>query len=116
MYFLTKILISALLVAIISEVAKRNSIIAALIASLPLTSILAFIWLYFETGDSKQVALLSWQIIWLVLPSLAFFAVLSLSLERQLNFWLALGLAAIATGICYALTLSLMNLCNKWLP
>lgn len=109
-YFIAKVLISALLIAAISEIAKRSSLFAALIASLPVTSILAFVWLYVDTGDSLQVADLSRQILWLVIPSLAFFWVLSWLLECALNFWLALGLAAIATSLCYGLALFLRSL------
>lgn len=105
MYFIIKILISALLVATISEMAKRSSLVAALIASLPVTSILAFIWLYVDTGDTRQVTDLSRQIVWLVIPSLVFFWTLPLLLECSLNFWLALGLAAVATSVCYGLAL-----------
>ncbi len=50
-----------------------------MIASLPVTSLLAFIRLYLETGDGLKVAALSWQIIGLVIPSLAFFAVLAVT-------------------------------------
>jgi len=110
MHFIIKVLISAFLGAAISEVAKRSSLVAALIASLPVTSILAFIWLYVETGDTCQVAALSRQIVWLVIPSLAFFGVLFLLLEYTLNFWLALGLAAVATSACYGLALFLRSL------
>ncbi|MGX2032301.1 MULTISPECIES: DUF3147 family protein [Methylocaldum] len=105
-----KVLISALLIAVISETAKRSSLVAALIASLPITSILAFIWLYVDTGDTELITELSRQIVWLVIPSLAFFWILPLLLERSLNFWLALGLAAIATSVCYGLVLLLRNL------
>jgi uncharacterized membrane protein (GlpM family) len=110
MNFIIKVLISAFLVAAISETAKRNSLIAALIASLPVTSILAFIWLYADTGDTELITELSRQIVWLVIPSLAFFWILPLLLECALNFWLALGLAAIMTSVCYAVTLLLRSI------
>ncbi len=105
-----KVLISALLIAVISETAKRSSLVAALIASLPITSILAFIWLYVDTGDTELITELSRQIVWLVIRSLAFFWILPLLLERSLNFWLALGLVAIATSVCYGLVLLQRNL------
>jgi len=109
MHFIIKILASALLVAAVSEIAKRSSVFAAVVASLPITSTLAFIWLYLDTGDSLKVAELSWQIIWLLIPSVAFFSVLSLALQGGMNFWLALGLAALITSACYGLTLYVMS-------
>ena len=110
MHFIVKVLLSAILIAAISESAKRSTLVAALIASLPVTSILAFVWLYLDTGNTLQVAALSRQIVWLVIPSLAFFLVLSLLLESALNFWLALGVAAIATSVCYGLAIFIRTL------
>jgi hypothetical protein len=110
MHFTIKVLISALLIAAISETAKRSSLVAALIASLPVTSILALIWLYVDTGDTELITELSRQIVWLVIPSLAFFWILPRLLECALNFWFALGLAAITTSVCYGLALLLRSL------
>jgi hypothetical protein len=74
--YVIKILVSAVIIVAVSEIAKRNSFWAAVLASLPLTSLLAFIWMHVETGDTKQIAALSHGIFWLVLPSLALFLLL----------------------------------------
>lgn len=80
MYFALKIAISvaisvAILVAV-SEIAKRHSGIAALLAALPLTSLLAFVWLHVEGSSNASIAELSMQVFWLVLPSLVLFVLL----------------------------------------
>ena len=72
-YYALKVLISALLIVAITELSKRNSGLAALLASLPLTSLLAFIWLHMEGTAASEIATLSTQIFWLVLPSLLLF-------------------------------------------
>ena len=59
MQYALKVLISALMIVAISEIAKRSSTLGAIIASLPLTSLLAFLWLYGETGDTAKIAELS---------------------------------------------------------
>ncbi|MBI5727421.1 MAG: DUF3147 family protein, partial [Ignavibacteriales bacterium] len=59
MYYVIKVLISSVLIVIISETSKKNSFVGSLFASLPLVSIIAFIWLYYETGDAAKVAELS---------------------------------------------------------
>ncbi len=100
-----KVLITALVVVAVSETAKRSSLIAALIASLPLTSLLAFVWLYLDTHDSARVAALSSDILWLVLPSLVLFAVLPVLLRLGWNFWIGLGAASTCTAIAYGVTL-----------
>jgi hypothetical protein len=107
--FLVKVLVSALLVAAVSEVARRSSLLGAVLASLPVTSLLAFIWLYRETGDAEKVAALSGDILWLVLPSLLLFALLPVLLRAGWNFWLALATSSAATAIAYGATTWLMQ-------
>lgn len=82
-YTLIKILISAVLIGAISEVARRNSFIGGLLASIPLTSLLAFIWLYVDTKDKGKIIALSNSIFWLVVPSLSFFVVFPILLKKM---------------------------------
>lgn len=97
--FTLKILITALVVAGVSELAKRHSWMAAILAALPLTSILAMCWLYWDTGDTARVAELSRGILWAVLPSLLFFWILPLLLKQGLRFPAALAISsAVMTG------------------
>ena len=100
-YVAIKVLLTAILVVAISEVAKRSSALGAIIASLPLTSLLAFIWLYGETGDTAKIAQLSSSIFWYVLPSLVLFVVLPLLLARGFGFWPSLLIASAATFAAY---------------
>jgi hypothetical protein len=108
-YYILKLLISALIIVLISEIAKRHSGFAALVASLPLTSLLAIVWMHVEGSDSLQIAMLSNQIFWLVLPSLLFFLVLPLLMEHGLSFWLSLGLSIASTVIFYLMLLPLLR-------
>lgn len=95
---LLKIVISALLIGGISEIARRNSTIAALLASLPLISLLSMIWLYHDTHDIERISQFSWSIFWYVLPSLILFALLPPLLTRwHVPFYWALLLASSAT-------------------
>jgi hypothetical protein len=109
LYTVIKVLVSALLIVAISEVAKRSTLFGALIASLPLVSILAMIWLFVDTRDVARIAELSTSIFWLVIPSLALFLLLPLLLNRGLHFYLALSISALATAAFYALTLLLLQ-------
>lgn len=107
--YLIKVLLSALIVVAVSEIAKRNSGIAALLASLPLTSLLAFIWLHVEGGDDGQIAVLSTQILWLLIPSLALFLLLPPLLRLGWGFWPALGASCAATAGAYLALLPLLR-------
>ena len=55
MYFFLKTIISAIIIVAVSEIAKKYTWTAAIIVSLPLTSLLAFIWLYWDTKDYQKV-------------------------------------------------------------
>jgi len=103
MYFLIKVLASATIIATVSELAKRSTIFGALIASLPLTSLLAILWLYHDTGSAEKVASLSGEILWLVIPSLIFFAALPLLIRRGFAVYPALGISAACTVAAYLL-------------
>jgi len=100
-YLLLKALLSGAVIAAASEIARRSSLLAAVLISLPLTSILAAIWLYRDTRDTGEVAALSWSILWVIVPSLVFFVVLPLAL-RSFGFWPSLALACAATAAGYA--------------
>jgi hypothetical protein len=109
LYYSIKILLSALILVAVSEIAKRSSLLGAALASLPLTSLLAFVWLYLDTGDVQKVASLSSDIFWLVLPSLALFLVLPLLLKMGWSFWLSLAAAMLVTAACYGVMLLLFK-------
>ena len=109
LYYATKVVISALLIVAISEVAKRSSGFAALLASIPLTSLLAFVWLFFEGAKPAEIAELSSQVFWLVIPSLLLFVLLPILLKHGVDFWLSLGLSVAATAGCYLVMLPLLR-------
>lgn len=94
--FLAKVLLTALVVAGASELGKRSSAAGALLASLPLTSILVLSWLYLDTKDTAKVSALSTGIFWAVLPSLLFFLALPFLLKRGWGYWPALGASCAA--------------------
>jgi hypothetical protein len=94
--FAIKAAITVVLVLAASFFARRTGWIGALVASLPLTSLLVLGWLYVETRDPRQVADLSMGILWFVLGSLPFFPVLALSLRHGWPAWAAFASAALA--------------------
>jgi hypothetical protein len=100
-YFFIKTLVTALIVAGISEISRRYSLMAALLASLPLTSILALIWIYMDSKDTQKIAAMSYGIFWLVLPSLAFFLVLPWLLKAEVKFVAAMLISCGITAALY---------------
>jgi hypothetical protein len=108
-YYIFKIVITAILVVAISEISKRSSLLGALLASIPLVSVLAMIWLYIDTKDVDRVGALASSIFWLVLPSLALFIALPLLLKQGFNFYLSMGASIAMTIGCYWLMVTLLD-------
>ncbi len=107
-YYITKVVLTTVLIIVISEVAKRSSLLGAVLASVPLVSVLAMIWLYTETKDVARISSLATSIFWLVLPSLALFLALPLLLKKGFEFYSSLGLSiAITVGFYFMMIYSL---------
>jgi hypothetical protein len=96
-----KVALTAVVVVAVSEIAKRSSLWGAVLASLPLTSLLAFVWIYLETGNAQSIAQLSQSIFWLVLASLPLFLALPFLLRYGWPFWPSLGVACVVTVGAY---------------
>lgn len=108
LYLAVKALLSGAIVAIVSEVARRSPGLGALIASLPLVSILAMIWLWRDTSDTARIASHAEATFWLVLPTMPMFLVLPWLLRQGMGFWPGLGLACLLTVALYLLTMWLL--------
>ena len=108
LFYIIKVLVSATIIVAISEIAKRSTFLAAVVASIPLTSILAFIWIYFESGDADKIGALATNIFWLGIPSFLFFIVLPILIKQGWGFWQAMlvSIALTATLYVFAIFLS----------
>ncbi len=104
-YLALKAILSGFLIAAISEIARRNPAVAALVASLPLVSILGMIWLWRDTGDTARIATHSEATFWYVLPSLPMFLVLPWLIRHGIGFWPALLAGCALTVALYLLLL-----------
>lgn len=85
-----KYLLTATLVVIISEAAKRSDRLGALIGALPWMSILAMAWILHDTGNTEKVSKHAWYTFWYVLPTLPMFLLLPYLLRHGVSFWWAL--------------------------
>ncbi len=100
-YFIIKVLLSSVIIGLISEISKKSTLWGSILASIPLTSVLAIIWLYQDTKNTSGIIDLSYNIFWLVLPSLAFFIVFPLLLKANVNFYFSLAIALVIMIILY---------------
>ena len=109
LYFILKTFITAIVVVLVAEIAKRSSFLAGLIVSIPLTTFLALIWLYWETKDTQKIIELSNITLLMVIPSLSFFIFLPILLKINLSFVLSMTGAALLTTICYFIFISILQ-------
>ncbi|MFL3057965.1 MAG: DUF3147 family protein [Candidatus Neomarinimicrobiota bacterium] len=85
MFNIAKILISALIIFVASEIGKRDSLLGAIIVSLPMISLITISWIYFETKDVDRIIAFSHGVFAMIMPSLSFFITLPYFLKK-INF------------------------------
>lgn len=100
-YLIIKALISGIIIAIVSEVAKRQPGFGALIASLPLISVMGMIWLWRDKPDAAHMAEHASATFWFVLPSMPMFLLIPALLNRGWGFWAALIAGCALTIVLY---------------
>jgi hypothetical protein len=106
---LTKAFLSGAIVVAVSEIAKRDNFVAAIVHSLPLVSLLALIWLFAETRETALIARHMTGTFWFVLPTLPLFLFVPWLLHRGWLFWSALGAGIVLTILLYFLTIRLLK-------
>src|ERR1019366_2547163 len=101
LYFVIKCILSGIIIAVVSKVAKRSPAFGALIVSLPLVSLLGILWLWRDTGDAERIASHAQSTFWYVLPSLPMFLILPVMLRAGVGFWSSLGVNCVLTMLLY---------------
>ncbi len=102
LYLTLKAGISGILIAIASTLAKRYPGFGALIASLPLVSVLGMMWLWHDKPDAENMAAHAGATFWYVIPSLPMFLLIPLLLRHGVGFWVALAAGCALTIALYA--------------
>ena len=100
-WLITKYLITAAVVVLVSEAAKRSDKLGGFVAALPLVTVLALIWLYVEKQPAEKIANHAWYTFWYVVPTLPMFLAFPYLLPR-LGFWLTLLASVAITVACFA--------------
>lgn len=100
-WYLVKLLVTALIIVLVSEVSKKLPLIGSLIASIPLISVLGMIWMYGEKVNVSKIASHAEGTFWYVIPSLPMFLVLPWMLRKGINFPISLTVGVALTGVLY---------------
>ncbi len=109
MFILFKYLITAGIIVLVSEVAKRADKVGALIAALPFVTILVMIWLHVENQGSEKIANHAYYTFWYVLPTLPMFLLLPWILRKGVDFWLGLLISVFVTFVSFIITTVLVK-------
>jgi hypothetical protein len=109
LYLIVKAGISGLLIAAVSEISKRNPAVGAIVLSLPLISILSFIWVWKDTGDTLRIASLAEGTFWFILPTLPMFLILPILLRHGISFWIGLTASCALTIVLYFVTAQVLG-------
>lgn len=100
-YYITKLIITAFLIVLISEIAKRSSLMGALLAAIPLVSILAMTWMYVDTNSSSNAVEFSNRIVWLIAPSMTLFIVFPMLIKKDFGFYPSMLVSVLMTIFAY---------------
>ncbi|AXU18821.1 hypothetical protein C7W88_06855 [Novosphingobium sp. THN1] len=106
-----KALLSGVLIAAIAEIGKRLPTLGALVASLPLVSVLGMVFLWNARPDAENMAIHAEATFWYVLPSLPMFLVIPALLRHGVSFWIALAAGCLLTVLLY---LAMMQLAPRF--
>ncbi len=99
-WIISKYALTALMVVLVSELAKRSDKLGALLAALPLITILSLIWLHLENQSAEKIANHAWYTFWYVVPTLPMFLAFPLLLPR-LGFWPALLACLVISAVSF---------------
>ena len=102
-WYIVKLLVSAGIIVLISELSKKLPLLASLVASLPLISVLGMIWMYGEKVETEKIAAHAEGTFWYVLPSLPMFLVSPWMMKKGISFPASLSAGIFLTGILYFL-------------
>lgn len=105
LYLIVKALLSGIIVMAVSEIARRSPAFGALVASLPLVSLLGILWLWRDTGDSERIAAHAEATFWYVIPSLPMFLAFPWMLRHGVGFWPAIFAGCVLTILLYGIAI-----------
>ena len=101
-WIVTKYLVTAAVVVLVSEAAKRSDKLGGFVAALPLITVLTLIWLYVEKQPQEKIANHAWYTFWYVVPTLPMFLAFPVLL-RRFGFWPTMIASVIITVVSFGL-------------
>ena len=104
-----KIGLTALIIFAVVQVSERSTLLAAVLASIPIVSVLAMMWMNHEGQSAEEISVFAKEIVWLLIPSLLMFIVMPLLIDRGWEFYPALGAGLMPTIVGYFIMIQIME-------
>ena len=108
-YYITKLVITTILIVLISEISKRSSLAGAILAAIPLVSILAMTWMYVDTNSSDNAVEFSNSIVWLIAPSMTLFIAFPILIKKGFSFYPSMIISIFLTVLAYYSVIFLLH-------
>jgi predicted neutral ceramidase superfamily lipid hydrolase len=99
MFYIIKIFVSACIITLVSEVAKRFPHTGGLIAAMPITTLLSMLWIYYENKDISLISNFLISVMAGTIISFIFFIAAIFLIKKGLNFYPVLIFSTIILGI-----------------
>ena len=107
-WYIIKIVITASIIVVVSEISKRIPFLGSMIASLPLVSVLGMIWIFQETKETQKLITHAEGTFWYVLPSLPMFLLMPWMMRKGVSFYLTLTVGILLTVLLYLIMTKLL--------
>ncbi|MBT3666211.1 MAG: DUF3147 family protein [Opitutae bacterium] len=107
-WYIIKIVITASIIVVVSEISKRLPLLGSMIASLPLVSVLGMVWIFQETKETQKLIIHAEGTFWYVLPSLPMFLLMPWMMRKGVSFYLTLTAGILLTVILYLIMTKLL--------
>ena len=108
LWYSVKIIITALIIVVVSEISKKLPLLGSLIASLPLVSVLGMIWIFQETKDTQKLITHAEGTFWYVLPSLPMFLLMPWMMRKGVSFYWSMTAGILLTIVLYLIMTKLL--------
>ena len=104
-----KIGLTALIIFAVVQVSERSTLLAAVLASIPIVSVVAMMWMHHEGQSTEEISVFAKEIVWLLIPSLLMFIIMPLLIDRGWEFYPALGAGLMTTIVGYFIMIQIME-------
>lgn len=100
MYVIVKIVVSAIVIGIVTEVARRFPAYGGIIATFPLVTLLSVIWLFVQGGKTATLTKFALGAVWGIPATVVMLVIIYIALKHTCHLFAAIGFGLARWGLC----------------